>query len=201
MSEASYHHGNLYEELLDRAVAVIGEKGVEGLSLRGLARDLGVSHAAPARHFAAKSDLLAAIVRTAYERMTATTIEAAKAAGEDPIKRLNAMAKASISWAANNRSYHTALMNPDVSRFADDELKAALGIYIKMILEACIEAQKAGLYTNRPLRAVLLYGIATTIGASIIFSDSLLNDILGPFEGEGLIDEIVNQVIPVDIRE
>ena len=43
----AYHHGNLRRALLDEALAVIAEKGVEGLSLREVAARVGVSHAAP----------------------------------------------------------------------------------------------------------------------------------------------------------
>ena len=51
----SYHHGNLRAELLDTAVAQLRETSVEELSLRALARAVGVSQTAPYRHFAATS--------------------------------------------------------------------------------------------------------------------------------------------------
>ena len=57
----AYHHGNLKQALLERAAEVIAEKGLEGLSLRGLARDLDVSHAAPRRHFPDRESLIAAM--------------------------------------------------------------------------------------------------------------------------------------------
>ena len=50
MSDAdqrSYHHGDLRQALLDRAAEVIQSRGIEALTLRGLARDLKVSHGAP----------------------------------------------------------------------------------------------------------------------------------------------------------
>ncbi|MGB0693864.1 MAG: TetR/AcrR family transcriptional regulator, partial [Pseudomonadales bacterium] len=46
-----YHHGNLRAEIVQRAVEVIDSEGIEALTLRGVARDLGVSHGAPNRHF------------------------------------------------------------------------------------------------------------------------------------------------------
>ena len=48
----AYHHGNLREALLERAAELSAESGVEALSLRGLARERGVSPAAPSAHFA-----------------------------------------------------------------------------------------------------------------------------------------------------
>ncbi|MCI5044561.1 MAG: TetR/AcrR family transcriptional regulator, partial [Aquisalinus sp.] len=133
MQATSYHHGNLREALIQRAADVIGEKGVEGVSLRSLARDLGVSHAAPSRHFPTKADLLAAVVRQGYKLITEATMQAGEQAGDDPILRLNLIVKCGIRWAVENRSWYMALMNPDVRHFADDDLKTALGDYYAML--------------------------------------------------------------------
>ncbi|WP_149205428.1 TetR/AcrR family transcriptional regulator [Actinotalea subterranea] len=56
-----YRRGNLREAVLDRALTVLRERGADALSLRELARDVGVSHAAPARHFAGRRQLLDAL--------------------------------------------------------------------------------------------------------------------------------------------
>jgi AcrR family transcriptional regulator len=50
----SYHHGNLRAELLATAIEQLRDSGVEDLSLRALARAVGVSQTAPYRHFADK---------------------------------------------------------------------------------------------------------------------------------------------------
>ena len=52
MAERPYHHGNLRTALLDAAERTMRDRGVQDLSLRELARDVGVSHGAPRRHFA-----------------------------------------------------------------------------------------------------------------------------------------------------
>lgn len=56
-----YRRGNLRQAVLDRAITVLRERGADALSLREVARDLGVSHAAPARHFADRRQLLDAL--------------------------------------------------------------------------------------------------------------------------------------------
>ena len=60
-SQRGYHHGNLRAELLDTAIAQLREQGTEDLSLRALARAIGVSQTAPYRHFGDKGELLAAM--------------------------------------------------------------------------------------------------------------------------------------------
>ncbi len=67
-----YHHENLRETLIEAAVALVGEVGPRAFTLREVARRAGVSHNAPYRHFAAKSDLLAAVASEGFERLTAS---------------------------------------------------------------------------------------------------------------------------------
>ena len=54
-----YHHGDLRRALLDEASAVLEASGPDAISMRDLARRLGVSHAAPGHHFEGRSGLLA----------------------------------------------------------------------------------------------------------------------------------------------
>ena len=64
-----YHHGNLRSELLACAERALREGGLAQLSLRELARQAGVSHAAPRRHFADKQALLDALAQDGFERL------------------------------------------------------------------------------------------------------------------------------------
>ncbi|MEW2235322.1 helix-turn-helix domain-containing protein, partial [Streptomyces sp. NPDC024062] len=63
-----YHHGNLRTDLLDAAERSLRAHGAEQLSLRDLARDVGVSHAAPRRHFADRRALLDALAESGFTR-------------------------------------------------------------------------------------------------------------------------------------
>jgi AcrR family transcriptional regulator len=56
-----YHHGNLREVLLQSAIRLIAEVGPTAFTLREVARQAGVSHNAPYRHFQDKDALLAAV--------------------------------------------------------------------------------------------------------------------------------------------
>ena len=69
MTERAYHHGDLRAALLARAVDEIDARGVEGLSLRAIARDLGVSHGASARHFRDRAALIDAVAIEGFERL------------------------------------------------------------------------------------------------------------------------------------
>lgn len=67
-SRDQYHHGDLYESLLSCATEIIGEGGVEALSMRKLADKVGVSRTAPYHHFKDKNELLCAIAEQGFQR-------------------------------------------------------------------------------------------------------------------------------------
>ncbi len=69
-SRKTYHHGSLRPALLAAGRALLEKKGVEGLSLRELARQVGVSPNAPYRHFHSRTDLLAAIAEQGFRELT-----------------------------------------------------------------------------------------------------------------------------------
>lgn len=76
----TYHHGNLRESLLQAAEAALAERGVQGITLRDVAKKAGVSHAAPYHHFASLNDLLAAVAERGFVALgdamaVATTVE------------------------------------------------------------------------------------------------------------------------------
>lgn len=72
--KAGYHHGDLRNAVIDRSLKLLEEHGVDALSLRLLARELGVSQPAFYHHFADRNELLAALAAKGFERL-ATGLE------------------------------------------------------------------------------------------------------------------------------
>lgn len=97
-----YHHGDLRAALLKAAQAELAEKGVEALTLRGIARRVGVSHAAPANHFSSLAALLSELAAIAFERL-ATTIRS-ECADQTPgtTAHLAASARGYVAFARAN---------------------------------------------------------------------------------------------------
>src|ERR1035437_5568221 len=79
-----YHHGNLRNALLDAAVRHIEKAGEVNFTLRELAKKLGVSSAAPFRHFPNKRALLAAIAEAGYEKLGGINAELDSSFADDP---------------------------------------------------------------------------------------------------------------------
>src|SRR3954465_4115916 len=95
----TYHHGDLRRELLDASIAVRAERGIEAMSLRDVARQAGVSPAAPYHHFASKDALLDAIAVDGFMQLAHVMIAAREAAGSEPTARLRAIGEAYVRFA------------------------------------------------------------------------------------------------------
>jgi AcrR family transcriptional regulator len=118
--DGRYHHGDLRAALIDAAIEVIGERGVRGFSMAEASRRLGVTSAAPYRHFADRDELLAEVGVRAL-RIFATMVTAEAANAQTPEQRLAAMARAYVRFAAEQRSLFDALFisGLDKSRFPE----------------------------------------------------------------------------------
>lgn len=90
---------DLKEACIQAAREVIAEQGIEGLSLRDVARKLGVSHQAPYRHYPSRDHLLAAIMQRCFEDFATFLDQASKAHTTDA---LLGMGQAYMRYAAQN---------------------------------------------------------------------------------------------------
>ncbi len=98
-ARAAYHHGSLRLSLIEAAESVLAERGVEGFSLREVARRSGVSPAAPAHHFGDVAGLLTAVATSAFDNLTAE-LEAGNArGGNDPLARLREQGVGYVNFA------------------------------------------------------------------------------------------------------
>jgi AcrR family transcriptional regulator len=115
-----YHHGDLRRAAIDVAVEAIGEEGVANLSLRDVARRLGVSHAAPTHHFGDKAGLLTAVAAEGYRRLAAALRDAWTRTGS-----FLEVGVAYVRFAVEERAYFAVMYQPDLYRPDDPEVVAA----------------------------------------------------------------------------
>lgn len=140
---AAYHHGDLKRVLVDAGRKVLEEKGVEGLSLRGVARAAGVSQAAPYHHFSDKDALLAAIAAEGFaglaSMMTLLTQDA-QSAGE----HMGGLGAGYIVFAFENPELFRLMHGP---RFAAADKYEEL-LVVAAVSYEMLEAGVAGCLTS-----------------------------------------------------
>lgn len=100
---------NLKEACIDEAFAVIETSGVEKLSLREVARRLGVSHQAPYKHFRTRDHILAAVVARCYTEFAAH-LEARPRSG-GAFEDLAQMGQAYLAYAMANPLKYRLMFN------------------------------------------------------------------------------------------
>jgi AcrR family transcriptional regulator len=189
MADRPYHHGNLRAALLAQAEQTLRQDGLDGLSLRELARQIGVSHAAPRRHFADRQALLDALAECGFARLGAELRGAAERAGEDYEARLRATNLAYVRFAVNDAAL-LELMFAGKHREQAGALHEAADRAFLVILQLIEEGQAGNsLEAGDPERIGLLLfatmqGIAALVTAGIVAPeqvDSLVADAIGRF--------------------
>jgi AcrR family transcriptional regulator len=109
----AYHHKDLRNALIDEALAVLASEGAGALTLRELARRLGVTHTASYAHFNDKRALLHAVADAGFERL-AHLLEQCEAE-PDPRAAIAAMGRVYVRFARENANLYRLM-------FADPEL-------------------------------------------------------------------------------
>lgn len=112
MTSKTFHHGDLRNALLAAASEAIESKGVEALSMRALAADIGVSAGAPFRHFASKAALVVAV---GLEGLRSLEMDYIRVGGEhdDPWDRLKAACSAYLTFAEEHPELYRIIFMPD----------------------------------------------------------------------------------------
>ena len=101
MTETTYHHGDLKNALIQAGVEILAAEGLGGLSLRKVAKQAGVSHAAPYSHFADKQALIAAISTEGFKQLYVQIEEILKSYRDNPQRLLIETAWAYLQFALN----------------------------------------------------------------------------------------------------
>jgi len=121
--DRAYHHGDLRAALIEAALDRLEADGGAALSLRAVAKAVGVSEAAPYHHFADKGALERALAAEGFGRLTDRLTGAllASAAGED----LHRLAEAYVGFALEARGLFRLMVRLPIDRVLHAELAAS----------------------------------------------------------------------------
>lgn len=114
--ENGYHRDDLKKELIEKGVRLLDEEGYEGFSLRKVAKECGVSHAAPYRHFKNKDELIAKIALEALCKFNQSLQGAIERYADDPRSALREMGCAYIQFFMENPEYLRLFFLSDINK-------------------------------------------------------------------------------------
>ena len=190
MTDRPYHHGNLRTALLSEAERALREDGLDGLSLRELARRIGVSHGAPRRHFADRQALLDALAESGFSRLGAELRAAVEGAGADYEARLRATSAAYVRFATGGAAL-LELMFAGKHGGQSAALNEAADRAFAVILELIVEGQAAGMLEPRAPERVGLLMFATMQGIAALVVAGLVD----PKDLQGLVADAVERFL------
>jgi AcrR family transcriptional regulator len=141
-TELPYHHGDLRRSLIAGGLVLLEEKGAAGLGLREIARLVGVSAAAPYRHFADRKALLEAVAAEGFRTFTKAMEQAAE--GLPEAQQLQAMALAYVRFAIEEPALFRLMFSAELHPYRDDDLKThAAAAYATIAVAAAREDNSA----------------------------------------------------------
>lgn len=171
-NERDYHHGNLRTAVLKAAWSLVKKQGLKELTLREVARKVGVTHAAPYHHFKNRDALLAAMTVDAFEELDAALAQA-KPLAAAPDEVLRALGRAYIDFA-RARPERVEVMFRRGDR--GDVLHGAGGRAFQHLVDAVVASQAAGLAPAGDPMALTLAAWSIVHGFAMLWVE-------GPLDG------------------
>ncbi|MCK1815035.1 TetR/AcrR family transcriptional regulator [Streptomyces sp. XM4011] len=186
----AYHHGNLRATLLEAAERSLRENGAEQLSLRELAREAGVSHAAPRRHFADRQALLDALAESGFARLGAELRTARDAAGEAFGPRLHAVAVAYLRFATEDAAL-LEVMFAGKHRVGAERIVEAAAVPFGLLHDLIRQGQEEGVLEPGDVQRTGVVLFATMQGIAALVNGALV----APELLDGIVETAVDQFL------
>jgi AcrR family transcriptional regulator len=192
-----YHHGDLRTAVLAAAENIVEHEGVDALTLRAVARAVGVSHTAPKNHFGDLQGLLSELAALGYRRYGEVLAAAMDAAGSDPRARMRAMGRAYVGFARAHPGMFLLMFRGERL----DMTRAALRESIEQARQALRNAT-ASIASVTPLPPLQLAARGTASwalvhGFAMLLLDGRLQNTLASLPDAGNVDALLEAVLDV----
>jgi AcrR family transcriptional regulator len=187
----SYHHPDLRTALINATLERVAERGLEGLSFRELAKMVGVSHAAPRRHFADRDELIAAASLAVSDQLIGEVDLAlkTKVAG---MTELESMAWTFMTLPERNPRLHRLLMDMNLlfrSDLSREVLERSLATFDR-IVERVAQVSLNGDMAAAASRVIVMWSIVQGFG--LLDQRPFLHEAIGRYAPR---EKIINDVI------
>ena len=167
-ADRAYHHGDLSAALISASFDLLAEAGLQRFSVAAVARRLGVSSAAPYRHFADRAHLLSAVSATAAHDLRVAVSAAADAAGADPAARLAATAGAYVRYVSRTGAGFPVIYAAELYELADDARREQTRALMTTLFEL---AEATGPPSYQQALLLIEATVAVAQGYTSLFAD------------------------------
>ncbi len=198
----SYHHGDLKNALIEAGADILSKDGVNGLSLRKVAQQVGVSHTAPYAHFTDKQALIAAIATDGYRRLYESIAAVAQCYENDPARQLVEGAWAYVQFALNDTEHFKIALSGVVEKEKDYpafvEIAQKSFTLLMQIVNAC---QAAKILKRGPADLIavdvwsLIHGFV-----SLILEDQISHTVLDRYPLREILIFTLNQITRIELN-
>jgi len=164
----AYHHGNLRNALITQGRLQLEQFGPQELSLRELARAVGVSEAAPSRHFTGKAGLLAAIAADGFRELVEIR-RGISTSRQSELAIAAQMMSSYVEFARQHRGLFNLMAGPRIVPRDDAELAAQSAESFAAFADAISNYARSCGWTDDSLKLVthgawaMEHGLATLI--------------------------------------
>ncbi|MCD1023975.1 TetR/AcrR family transcriptional regulator [Enterococcus sp. SMC-9] len=170
----SYHHGNLKNELLQVARDVLEKKGLDKVTIREIAREVGVSHTAPQRHFKNRQALLDSLALMGFNELGEGIRESQLADTTDFAERLNNAALSFAHFATRNGQLFELMISSKHTDKTGDIPSASEKAFFP-ILDLIIDGQKNNMIQDGDSARIGLNLYATLLGITTMVNGGLID--------------------------
>ena len=159
---------------MDAALVCIREKGADKLSLRALARDVGVSQAAPYRHFADKVALLSALASDGFERLAHSMQQWMGDIQLDPVGAFQRAGQAYVKFAQQNPETYRLMYSMKAADFNDNEMAACHTLAFNLLEQTVEAGLKNGVFKTAAKEAIVLAAWSMAHGYAQLVIDGII---------------------------
>ncbi len=143
--EQTYHHGDLRAALVEEAAAMISEGGATSVTMRAIGGRLGVSRAAPYRHFPDKTALLVAVAVEGFRRLNQRLRGDGTGTPGSSVERLRHMGEQYVRFALENPAHYRLMYGREaLARQDHPELRQAAGALLEHLVDVIRVHQQRG---------------------------------------------------------
>lgn len=182
-----HYQGDLRQEMIGAAAAALAEDGAEHLSLRDVARRVGVSHAAPAHHFGDKAGLLTAVAIAGFELFVGYLSAAVDGTGS-ALEALHASGRAYLEFADLYPGHFQIMFSPGLINTDDPDYRSASNRSFQFLRDQIAECQREGWRADADTTSLAVSTWALLHGLALLRRQGSLNRYLPQTSPEAAIE-------------